>query len=236
MNENDKLYKKYAGAFKYGSKIAYPYYLKRRNEFKQIPMDWNDVSQEILLAIWKAVKPYENKYKGVKFVNKEGETKEVYFLKYVKGLVINTLHNILRDNAKKSFYAIDKEDELEDLDWETKEIDDREEEYDFENMKKSNRYKKGIILNKKDIEESMKEKGERDILFDSASKDSIENILKTYSNSDNQFEIVCMRVLDNLTFKEISEKLNISRSRACSVYNKIIARMKENKDKILNEF
>lgn len=78
-------YDKYQNMFKYAGKIAFDYYRKKRDLFKQIPMDGNDVKQEVYIAVMKAIDVYEKRYES---------EKKVYLTKYIKTVTYNIVRNL----------------------------------------------------------------------------------------------------------------------------------------------
>lgn len=99
----EKLYIKYKGFYKYSYSEIKKYYDKRKNRFKSMSMDFNDLTQELYPIIFESVKKYDEKYTS---------EKKVYIKKYLKNRVYWALSNILRNKKPLTLYKFVIEEEF----------------------------------------------------------------------------------------------------------------------------
>lgn len=107
---SEKLYKKYKVYFKYSCSEVKKIYDGKKDSFKSMSMDFNDLNQELFPIVFEAVKKYDEKYIL---------EKKVYLKKYIKNRVAWELSNMLRNKKPltlnkfpitEEFYFIDSQE------------------------------------------------------------------------------------------------------------------------------
>jgi hypothetical protein len=212
LKNTEQYLEKYKGLINYSYSIAYEFYKEYKSFFVSEMLEIEDIKSELLISLLKAFKEYEEKYL---------KEDKVYLEKHIKNVTIWQLKNLIRASLGLEEFS---EDTLESMNEVEKQV--------LEKYKK-----KGKVVNKKSTE-PLDEHTVSTVSyspFEEITNEEIESILKIFTETDDEFKVMKLKIIEGLTLEEIVKETEekYTRQGVQWIYNKISKDMKKNQNMIL---